>query len=90
MRSERMQILTMFDDRRIDLVEAERLLTLVGGRDRFLTWTLWAVVQVVVASFFPYNQHWNEALRAALHSAQSPEVLHHVQIFINRFLGELL
>ena len=43
MQSERSQILALLAARRIDVADAERLLVLVGGRDRFLTLTLWAI-----------------------------------------------
>jgi hypothetical protein len=93
MPSERSQILALFASRRIDLAEAERLLTLVSSRDRFLTMALVTAAVLAVASINPAQYHLGEGFSAALHSTlqsvTGSETFHHLHLFFCRLLGEL-
>jgi hypothetical protein len=91
--SERSQILALFAARRIDRAQAERLLVLVGGRDRFLTLALWmaALLIGILANFSQF--HLGDGiligLHSALRSASGSEAAHHLHVFFIRLLGEL-
>lgn len=91
--SERSQILALFAARRIDLAEAERLLVLVGGRDRFLTLALWAVAVLIGILANLAQPHLGDGiltgLHSALRSASGSDAVHHLHIFFIRLLGEL-
>jgi len=97
MRSERSQILALFAARRIDIFEAERLLALVGGRDRFLTLALWTFALLIASAANLSQAHFGDSLLAALHSVlqstfqsiSGSEAFHHLHLFICRVLGEL-
>jgi hypothetical protein len=91
--SERSQILALFAARRIDLAQAERLLALVGGRDRFLTLALW-MAALLIGIFANLAQfHFGDGLltgvHSALRSASESEAIHHLHVFFIRLLGEL-
>lgn len=91
--SERSQILALFAARRIDLAQAERLLVLVGGRDRFLTLTLWMAALLIGALANLSQLHFGDGLLTGLHSAlrsaSGSEAVHHLHVFFIRLLGEL-
>ena len=100
--SERSQILALFAARRIDLAQAERLLVLVGGRDRFLTLTLWMaaltltlwMAALLIGALANLSQlHFGDGLLTGLHSAlrsaSGSEAVHHLHVFFIRLLGEL-
>jgi hypothetical protein len=91
--SERSQILALFAARRIDLAQTERLLLLVGGRDRFLTLVLWASALLIGILANLAQPHLGDGLLAGLHSALrsacGSEAVHHLHVFIIRLLGEL-
>jgi hypothetical protein len=91
--SERSQILALFAARRIDLAEAERLLVLVGGRDRFLTLALWMAALLIGAlaslSQFHFGDDLLTGLHSALRAASGSEAVHHIHVFFIRLLGEL-
>jgi hypothetical protein len=98
MPSERSQILSLFAARRIDLAEAERLLILVGGRDRFFTLVLAAVVVIAVASANPsltglsqvhLGARLYETLRSMFESVNGSEAFRNLHLFFCRLLGEL-
>ena len=93
MPSERSQILSLLAARRIDLAEAERLLILVGGRERFLTLALWTVVTLAAASANLSQYHLGTSLLAVLHSAlqsaSGSDAYHYLHVFFIRLLGEL-
>lgn len=88
MASERSQILALFAAGRIDFVKAERLLCLVGGRNRFATLAPWVLLLLVAWDRLPLL-HATETARSALRSATRSEVFQHLQLFLNRFPGEL-
>lgn len=88
MASERSQILTLFAAGRIDIAQAERLLCLVGGRDRFLALGFWLLLLVFARSHFPLSRV-TETARSAFQSAARSEIFQHLQLFLNRFPGEL-
>jgi hypothetical protein len=85
--------------RRIDLAEAERLLILVGGRDRFFTLVLTAVVVIAFVSANPslsglsqfhLGARLYETLRSMLESVNGSEAFHQPSPFLFAdFLGEL-
>jgi hypothetical protein len=93
MRSERSQILDLLAARRIDVAQAERLLILVGGRDRFLTFALASIVALAVVSADFSHGYLLSRLFADVHSATesvtASEAYHHVHLFLYRLLGEL-
>jgi len=88
MSSERSQILALFASGHIDMAQAERLLCLVGSRDRFLTLALAAMLFAAAAHQFPWPQI-AEGLHFAMQSAAASEAFQQLQLFLNRFLGEL-
>jgi hypothetical protein len=91
--SERSQILALFAARRIDLAQTERLLVLVGGRDRFLTLTLWAAALLIGTLANLTQFHLGDGILTGLHSslrsASGSEAVHHLHVFFIRLLGEL-
>jgi hypothetical protein len=93
MQSERSQILALFAARRIDMTEAERLLILVSGRDRFLTLALCAVFAVAASSANLSQYRLGESFLSLLHSVlpsvTGSEAFHHLHLFFIRLLGEL-
>jgi hypothetical protein len=93
MSSERTQILTLFASGRIDLGETERLLSLVGHRDRFLTLAVGAVLLAVIAwnhaALYQTVDSAQVAIHSALQSRAGWEALQTIQVFFYRFLGEL-
>jgi len=93
MPSERAQILALLATRRIDIAEAERLLALVGGRDRFLYFSLWTLLVLAATAVNPLQGHQGEGVLAALHSAlqtvTGSAAFHHAHVFFYRLLGEL-
>ena len=93
MSSERSQILTLFAVGRIDMDQAERLLSLVDCRDRFLTLFAGAALLAVTvwnhAALFHTVDSAQAAVHSALQSSAGSEVLQRLQVFLNRFLGEL-
>jgi hypothetical protein len=93
MRSERSQILDLLAARRIDVSEAERLLALVGGKDRFLTLTLCTIVATAISFIDLHQYRAGESLLAALQSTlqslTGSATFHHLQVFLIRLLGEL-
>ena len=91
MPSDRSQILDLFASGRIDFAQTERLLCLVSMRDRFLTLTAWAVLLAATAwSHLPHPQP-GDLTRAqqALFQSSGREATQDLQLFLNRFLGEL-
>jgi hypothetical protein len=97
MSSERSQVLALLAARRIDVDQAERLLALVGGRDRFLTLALWTIILLIAVSAnlsqIPLGNGTLAALRSALQSViqslNGSEAFHNLHTFLCRFLGEL-
>jgi hypothetical protein len=92
MSSERSQVLSLLATRRIDVAEAERLLVLIGGRDRFVTLFFWLAlwtVAVLAASSGGSQYHFGENLHAALQSVTGSDAFHHLHLFFCRLLGEL-
>jgi hypothetical protein len=91
--SERSQILALFAARRIDLAQAERLLVLVGGRDRFLTLALWTAALLIGTMANLAQFHLGDGILAGLHSAlrsaSGSEAAHYLHVFFIRLLGEL-
>jgi len=91
--SERSQILALFAARRIDLAQAERLLVLVGGRDRFLTLALWTAALLMGALANLAQFHLGDGiltgLHSALRSASGSNAAHYLHVFFIRLLGEL-
>jgi hypothetical protein len=91
--SERSQILALFAARRIDLAEAERLLVLVAGRDRFLALALWTAALLIGAltnlSQFHLGDGLLAGLQSAVRAASGSEAVHHLHVFFIRLLGEL-
>jgi hypothetical protein len=102
MPSERSRILTLLEARHIDVGEAERLLILVGGQNRFLMlarflilalWTI-AIVIATPAHLPGFSLlHLVESLQAVLCSAfqsvTASEAFHYTHVFFIRLLGEL-
>jgi hypothetical protein len=93
MPSERSQILTLLANRRIDIAQAERLLVLVGHKDRFLTLSLLALAFLVAATVHvpecQLAQSLLAGLNSGLHSACGSEAVRHLHVFFCRALGEL-
>jgi hypothetical protein len=93
MPSDRSQILDLFASGRIDFGETERLLCLTSMRDRFLTLTVWAVLLTVAAWSHIPHPRIGEPLQAAqqdlFQSCKGTEASQDLQLFLNRFLGEL-
>jgi hypothetical protein len=93
MSSDRSQILDLFATGRIDFGQTERLLCLVSMRDRFLTLTAWAVLLTATAwSHLPQLRLGDvpqAAQQAIFQSSTGAEVSQDLQLFLNRFLGEL-
>ena len=93
MPSECSQILALLAARRIDVGQAERLLAIVGSRDRFLFLILWSIVVMASMWINPLQGNLGQGLHAVLHSAlqsvTGSAAFHHAHIFFYRFLGEL-
>jgi hypothetical protein len=89
MPSESAQILNLLADRRIDVDEAERLLALVGGRDRFVTLAFCAIGVALAVSANLQPIHLDERLAAALRSFAGSAAFHQLQTYCIRMLGEL-
>lgn len=91
MPSDRSQILDLFASGRIDFSQTERLLCLTSMRDRFLTLTAWALLLAATAwSQIPHSQRCDltRAQQAPFQSSGA-EATQDLQLFLNRFLGEL-
>jgi hypothetical protein len=92
MPSERTQILALFADGHIDMAQAERLLCLIGSRDRFLTLALAAMLLAAAVHQLPLLQiaeSLHTGLHAAMQSVAVSQAFQQLQLFLNRFLGEL-
>jgi hypothetical protein len=102
MPSERSQILTLLEGRHIDVGEAERLLVLVGGRNRFLILARFMILALCTLAFVIAAPaylpgfsplHLIESIQAVLCSAfqsvTASEAFHHAHVFFIRLLGEL-
>jgi hypothetical protein len=93
MPTERSHILTLLAAHRIDVDEAERLLTAAGVRGRFLALVSWTLAAITVASITPPHPHLGENLAAAiscaLQSVTGSAAFHHLLVFCYRLLGEL-
>ena len=93
MPSDRSQILGLFASGRIDFAQAERLLCLTSMRDRFLTLSAWALILTVAAwNQIPHLRLDNlqqNARQALFQSSTGTEATQDLQLFLNRFLGEL-
>jgi len=91
--SARSQILTLLANHRIDVAQAERLLAIAGGRERFLTLTLNTVLLTVAATTNLLPHHTGQNLYAVLHlalqSVTASPAFHHLHLFFIRLLGEL-
>ena len=72
MRSQRSQILAMLFSRRIGPAEAERLLAVVWGRDRFFFLALGTVFVLAAGSANPALYHLGQSVASALHASQLP------------------
>jgi hypothetical protein len=93
MPSDRSQILDLFATGRIDFRQAERLLCLVCTRDRFLTLTAWAILLIATVWSHPPQLRLGSLPQAAeqaiFQSSKGRKVMQDLQLFFNRFLGEL-
>jgi len=91
MSSDRSQILGLFASGRIDFAQTERLLCLTSMRDRFITLTAWAVLLTATAwSHLPHPQLGDlTRVQQALFQSSGREASQDLQLFLNRFLGEL-
>jgi hypothetical protein len=91
--SARSQILTLLANHRIDVAQAERLLAIVGGSERFLTLTLGTILVAVAATInlLPHHAGHNlyAALQSTLQSVTASPAFHHLHLFFIRLLGEL-
>jgi hypothetical protein len=93
MPTERSQILTLLAAHRIDVDEAERLLTAARTRGRFFALVPWTFATITVASIAPLHSHPGEnlavAINSMLQSITGSAAFHHLLVFCYRLLGEL-
>ena len=91
MPSDRSQILDLFAAGRIDFAQTERLLCLTSMRDRFLTLTAWTMLLAAAAwSHIPRPELGDlTRVQQPLSQSSGREATQDLQLFVNRFLGEL-
>jgi len=94
MQSERMKILDLLGERRINSDEAERLMARAGRKDRALLWIAWAIVQVILLSAFLSHPRIDAYLNRVWFSphpiAEHAPPMKPVEVWVNRFLRVLL
>jgi hypothetical protein len=95
MKTERKQILLLLATRRITAAEAERLLVLSSGEDRFFAWATAAILAIAVLGrpirpVLPVRPVWDAfgaAFHGAIHFADSFAVVHQLSMLLNHLIG---